>query len=45
MKTYKITVIFISVLFWISCDTDQLEQNNPTQLSPETFFKNEANQE
>ena len=42
MKTYKITVIFISVLFWISCDTDQLEQNNPTQLSPETFFKNEA---
>ena len=42
MKIYKITAIFISVLFWISCDTDQLEQTDPNQLSPETFFKNEA---
>ncbi|WP_417885747.1 RagB/SusD family nutrient uptake outer membrane protein [Zunongwangia sp.] len=40
-KIYKITAIFISVLFWISCDTDQLEQTDQTRLSPETFFKKE----
>ena len=37
-----ILVICIAVFSFYSCNVDQLEQQNPTQLSPDTFFKNEA---
>ncbi|AUP77899.1 RagB/SusD family nutrient uptake outer membrane protein [Flavivirga eckloniae] len=43
MKTYKfILIAFIGILIVNSCSDKDLELSNPNQLSPETFFSNEA---
>jgi starch-binding outer membrane protein, SusD/RagB family len=43
MKKIKYIVILLSGIFTInSCDTKDLELKNPNELSPETFFKTEA---
>jgi tetratricopeptide (TPR) repeat protein len=43
MRKIKYIVILLSGIFAInSCDTKDLELKNPNELSPETFFKTEA---
>jgi starch-binding outer membrane protein, SusD/RagB family len=43
MKKIKYLVVVVSGIFAInSCDTKDLELTNPNALSPETFFKSEA---
>lgn len=43
MKKIKIILVFaLSISFTISCNEGNLELTNPNQLSPETFFKTEA---
>ncbi|WP_335965794.1 RagB/SusD family nutrient uptake outer membrane protein [Galbibacter sp. PAP.153] len=42
MNTIKLIVALFSIgLLFNSCDTDGLELENPTELSPETYFENE----
>ncbi|ARV15671.1 RagB/SusD family nutrient uptake outer membrane protein [Polaribacter sp. SA4-12] len=43
MKKYKIILLLLTGVFTIkSCSTGDLELTNPNQLSPETYFANEA---
>ena len=43
MKKYKIIFLLLTGVFAInSCSTSDLELSNPNQLSPETYFANEA---
>lgn len=43
MKKFKlILVLAVSAILVSSCDADQLELTNPNELSPESFFKTEA---
>lgn len=39
---FSIALIIGAVVLIISCDQDKLELTNPNQLSPETYFKTEA---
>lgn len=43
MKKINLILVFLGSVFLINgCNDSDLELTNPTQLSPETFFKNEA---
>ena len=43
MKKYKILFLFLTGVFAInSCSTDDLELSDPNQITPETYFANEA---
>ena len=43
MKKFNIIIVLIaSFVFTLSCNEDELELVNPNELSPETYFKNEA---
>ncbi|MGJ8761343.1 MAG: RagB/SusD family nutrient uptake outer membrane protein [Polaribacter sp.] len=43
MKKYKILFLFLTGVFAInSCSTNDLELSDPTQITPETYFANEA---
>ncbi len=43
MKKFKfISTIILALGFTISCSEEQLELTNPNELSPDTFFKTEA---
>ena len=43
MKKYKILFLFLTGVFAInSCSTNDLELSDPNQITPETYFANEA---
>jgi len=42
LKKILIFVLNASLIFLIGCNVDQLELNNPNQITPETFFKTET---